>query len=395
MDRIMNTIKLTGLLLGACCLTLTSEAQTWIQTIAPNENWQSIASSADGTKLVAVADNNPASTGNGVIYTSTNSGSTWMSNNAPNLTWNWVASSADGNYLAATVYNGGIYTSTNAGNSWTQSSADISSWWSIASSADGTRLFAGGGEIETSTNAGSTWTRNSAPFTGCTSIACSANGSNLVAGSISSGNVYISSNSGATWKLTTNVTMNTEGWVTVASSADGTRLVASGQATNPFLYFSADAGATWTTNGSPQIIEAGTPYVACSADGSHLAAAVANVGVFFSTNYGGTWSTTGTIPSGTVAFSANAGELVASVYGGGIYTMELPVSPFIYLMQAVEPVLSNLLIGTNYQLQVSPNLSTWTNSGSAFTATNNTMIYPQYFNVANWSQLFFRVQVAP
>jgi hypothetical protein len=64
-------------------------------------------------------------------------------------------------------------------------------------------------------------------------------------------------------------------------------------------------------------------------------------------------------------------------------------------MKAVEPVFSNLIIGTNYQLQNSGDLNTWTNQGSVFAATNTTMTYPQYFNVANWSQFLFRVQVAP
>jgi hypothetical protein len=60
------------------------------------------------------------------------------------------------------------------------------------------------------------------------------------------------------------------------------------------------------------------------------------------------------------------------------------------------PSFSNLSLGTNYQLQVSKNLNgSFTNYGSLFTATNSTMIYPQNFNVANWSKLFFRLQVAP
>jgi hypothetical protein len=70
-------------------------------------------------------------------------------------------------------------------------------------------------------------------------------------------------------------------------------------------------------------------------------------------------------------------------------------APQVAILQAVVPSFSNLYIGTNYQLQVSSDLNTWTNSGSAFTATNSTMIYPQYFNVANWNQLFFRIQETP
>jgi hypothetical protein len=51
-----------------------------------------------------------------------------------------------------------------------------------------------------------------------------------------------------------------------------------------------------------------------------------------------------------------------------------------------------LSVGTNYQLQVSGDLNTWTNQGSVFTATNASMIYPQYWDVANWNQIFFRLE---
>jgi len=86
----------------------------WVQTSAPNEPWTSIASSADGNKLAAVALD-------GGIYTSTNSGQTWIQEtNAPITNWVAVASSCDGNKLVALVGgggsfpNGGIWTSTNA-----------------------------------------------------------------------------------------------------------------------------------------------------------------------------------------------------------------------------------------------------------------------------------------
>jgi len=61
-----------------------------------------------------------------------------------------------------------------------------------------------------------------------------------------------------------------------------------------------------------------------------------------------------------------------------------------------KPTFSNLAIGTNYVLQTSTNLAVgFTDYGSAFTATNNSMVYPQYFDVANWSQMFFRVRTSP
>jgi hypothetical protein len=57
-----------------------ASAQNWILTSAPSNNdWFSIASSADGTKLAAVAWDFVA----GGIYTSTNSGDTWTLTSAP------------------------------------------------------------------------------------------------------------------------------------------------------------------------------------------------------------------------------------------------------------------------------------------------------------------------
>jgi hypothetical protein len=77
--------------------------------------------------------------------------------------------------------------------------------------------------------------------------------------------------------------------------------------------------------------------------------------------------------------------------GGG----EPPGGPVITLLKAVKPALSGLSVGTNYQLQVSSDPWNWTNCGSPFTATNTSMVYPQYWDVDNWRRLFFRVQVAP
>jgi hypothetical protein len=69
--------------------------------------------------------------------------------------------------------------------------------------------------------------------------------------------------------------------------------------------------------------------------------------------------------------------------------------PFVALVKAVKPSFSNLTISTNYQLQVSADMNTWTNQGSVFTATSTNMTWPQYFDVENWNHLFFRLRVGP
>ena len=59
-----------------------------------------------------------------------------------------MASSADGTKLVAVVFGGYIYASTDSGVTWTRPQGSFSQdWMSVASSADGTRLVAvtGGG----------------------------------------------------------------------------------------------------------------------------------------------------------------------------------------------------------------------------------------------------------
>ena len=126
---------------GAGGWTAVESGIIWKQTTAPGKDWTSVASSSDGTHLVAASYVN-------YIYTSTNSGTNWTQTTAPVETWYSVASSSDGTHLVAGVYGGGVYTSTNSGANWTQAAAPSEEWESVASSSDGTHLVAvvdGGG----------------------------------------------------------------------------------------------------------------------------------------------------------------------------------------------------------------------------------------------------------
>ncbi|MBE0545661.1 MAG: hypothetical protein IH623_30385 [Verrucomicrobia bacterium] len=69
--------------------------------------------------------------------------------------------------------------------------------------------------------------------------------------------------------------------------------------------------------------------------------------------------------------------------------------PRVDLIKAVKPYFSNLIVGTKYQLQVSGDMSVWTNQGSPFTATNTGIVLPQYSDVGNWGGLFFRLEPSP
>ena len=295
---------------------------TWTQTGAPGDNWTSIASSADGTRLAALEGNYLHSG----IWTSTNGGGTWTKTSAPGDSWTSIASSADGTRLAA-VDNGGqgIWTSTNGGVNWTQTTAPsfiypstLYSWTSIASSADGTKLAAvcnfGTGGIYTSTNSGAAWTLTSAPIANWQCIASSSDGMKLAA-VVSGGGIYTSTNSGGTW---TQTSAPGNSWTAIASSADGTKLVA--VVGGGGIYTSTDSGATWTLTSATNT---GWKSIVSSADGSHLAAVDNSPGgIWTSTNSGATWTPT-SAPSNnwfSIASSADGTKLAAVVYGGGIST---------------------------------------------------------------------------
>ena len=271
---------------------------TWTQTSSPTNRWSSVASLADGVKLVAATTYDNSSNFNpGLIYTSADGGATWAPTAAPSSYWTRVASSADGTRLVALAgndtafgsYPGLIYTSSDSAATWTPTTVPDNEWTSIALSADGTKLVAAaspqfsGGFIFTSTNFGATWRQTSAPSNSWSWVASSADGVKLVAAARATypnnayvGNgIYTSTNSGATWKQTSAPPNN---WVSVASSADGTILVAAslGDGGDGLIYISTDSGGNWMAMSSPQQ-DFGVFPVASSADGRLFVAAARGI----------------------------------------------------------------------------------------------------------------------
>jgi len=283
--------------------------------------WVSVASSSDGTNLVAVSGGDDNA---GYIYTSADSGVTWVQRTSTKLDWYSVASSSDGTKLVAAAMNDYIYTSVDAGLTWVQR-GNMYEWSSVASSADGTKLVAGslGGYIYTSVDSGLTWTqRGTAQF--WSSMASSSDGTKLVAvtaGGFSKG-IYTSADSGVTWTQTD----TQSGWVSVASSSDGTKLVAA-VGNNGYIYKSSDSGVTWTQTTAPE-----QPWmsVASSSDGMKLVAVNRSQDVAYtvytSTDSGATWTQQDTSRNwSSVASSADGTKLVAVTFGGYIYTSSGPV----------------------------------------------------------------------
>lgn len=125
---------------GGQVLTSTNSGTTWITNTITSSNpaWASVASSADGTKLAAGIGGS-----GGTVYTSPDGGNTWISNSLPHYEWNSLACSADGSrLLACTEGDKQIYTSTNFGLTWVSNAVPALSWVQGASSADGNTLVA-------------------------------------------------------------------------------------------------------------------------------------------------------------------------------------------------------------------------------------------------------------
>jgi len=275
-----------------------------------NRGWVEIASSADGTKLVAVVLN-------GQIYTSTDSGTNWTARES-SRSWLSVASSADGTRLAAGLLRSKIYISTDSGTTWTPRASD-QYWDSIASSADGMMLAAAAAEnanVYTSTDGGTNWAPHSTPdgwpFNAITS---SADGTKLVAARYG-GYIWTSTNSGMNWTQRA----TSRYWQAVASSADGARMVAAVYGGS--LWTSTDSGVTWT----PRMTTANRNWVsvASSADGTRLVAAEGGnyLGYVYTSTDGGTnWTARESLRTWrSVASSADGNKLAAVAFNGQIYT---------------------------------------------------------------------------
>ncbi len=188
---------------------------------------------------------------------------------------------------------------------WTTNGSALS-WKAVAASSGGNKLVAatsgGGGQIYTSTNYGATWTPRTV-LGNISSVASSGDGTKLVA-TVNGNFIYTSTDSGVSW--TQRASSGARSWTSVASSLDGTRLVAC--AANSGIFVSTDSGASWPGLASSVSWTA----VASSANGSNLVAAAQGGNIWVSSNGGAVWTNRSGIGSWTcVASSADGSVLVA------------------------------------------------------------------------------------
>lgn len=202
---------------------------------------------------------------------------------------------------------------------WTTTTAPSANWISVASSADGNHLAAliqGGEEVYISTNAGATWTISSPANGGAqgSCIASSADGSVLYF----NGNTQIfrSTNSGATWSTQNSPSEN---WTSVACSADGKMAAATSairRSSTAGVFTSVDTGNTWNFSTAPTD---DWLAIASSADGNRLVALdILAAAIYTSTDAGNTWAQHSPPPQAfsAAASSADGIQLVATSGNG-------------------------------------------------------------------------------
>jgi photosystem II stability/assembly factor-like uncharacterized protein len=416
---VKNLFLTFAALCGLFTIINPASAQLWKQNTITNEVWTAVASSADGTRLVACARTA------GPVFVSTNSGLTWTPTSliartraaGPQLSGgHLIASSADGSVLVVLDDHTFVQISRDSGATWTTRAPGTFHVTGIASSADGSKLAVteSSGQILTSTDFGTNWTTR-ATTQQWEDIASSADGSKLVAVTYYGdsledigGQIYTSTDSGTNW-----VARGTsQYWQSVASSADGTRLVAVNQRDSNFpafpftgaIYTSSDSGTNWT--GPPldtcRILDWAS--VASSTNGQRLVAVAGDslsgcsTPIYTSTNAGATWQLAYAPERNweTVASSADgskliaAGELLSDLTSSVIYTYaDLPTNaPTLNMATAGgSAFLSWPWPSAGFVLQQNSDLATtnWVNLPGA-PAVVNQMITPQ-----TSSNKFFRL----
>ncbi|MFN3660701.1 MAG: WD40/YVTN/BNR-like repeat-containing protein, partial [Brevinematales bacterium] len=276
---------------------------------SPN-SWTSIASSADGTRLLACI----GWPNKGYIYTSSDGGENWQERKQAGVRfWEKVASSSDGMKLVALSYEEGddggyIYTSSDGGSTWTKRTEAGERWWeAVDISSDGTKIIAAASDsaIYTSLDGGESW-YNGDREDSWDDIALAGNGS-LMGGVIEGNYLYLSTNAGTNWLAHTN--LGKKDWTAISIAGDGTKIIAS--VYNGTLWISLDKGANWT-----ECTSAGTREwhdVSVSSDGSTFVGVDKNA-IYVSTNNGSTWDSTdvGSLVFPELAISSNGKQIAIS-----------------------------------------------------------------------------------
>ena len=186
-------------------------------TAAGSRDWAAVYVSADGQKIVAVAEND-------YLYTSADGGANFTARtSAGSRLWTSVAMSADGQKVVAAATSEYLYASVDGGANFTAiTSPGGKNWVSVAVSADGQKIVAAayGDYLYTSADGGANFTARTSTGNWI-SVAASGDGQKIVVVAFDD-YLYTSADGGANFTSRT----SRGSWISVAASGDGQRIVA-------------------------------------------------------------------------------------------------------------------------------------------------------------------------
>ena len=294
----------------SACLGYTSASGSWTEGSGDQKYWTLMSASDDGMTVVTATYGEK-------IYVSTDGGATWASK-ASSKSWWGTAISADGTIMYVAEYGASIWKSTDTGETWSElTNSNPGSYGDLACSADGTIVYGldRGGTIYKSTDGGASWSDvTPTQITGSPyMMTASADGTKLGVAN-TNGYIYTSTDSGATWTEHTSVYLGS--WKDIASSSDGTKLVAIPESSSTGqnkIIISIDSGATWTD--SAQYGALHVRQVAISDDGMKIAYTVKDDDIYVSTDGGATFTAQGLSSSrkwSTIAMAVDGSRMVAA-----------------------------------------------------------------------------------
>ena len=304
----------TAVIYNGLIYTSSDYGVTWTpQTTLGIKNWRTISISSSGQYQTAGVDP-------GFIWRSDNYGATWTSRatNLTSLNWWCVSVSSTGKYQSAVAQDYWIYRSDDYGATWNRATFQhhVTTMYGISVSSSGKYQTAvvWNGLIYTSSDYGVSWAQPTGPTTGNQnwySISVSSTGQYQSAGCI--GFIHRSINYGATWASVTE--SGNRNWYSISVSSTGqyqSAVVLGGN-----IWRSIDYGATWT-----YVTETGILYwvsISVSSTGQYQTAMDNNGGlIYFSRDYGFTWSTLASYDVNPLVVTATTASPILAWYSTSI-----------------------------------------------------------------------------
>ena len=255
------------------------------------------------------------------IWYSSNYGASWTQSNQTTGYAHFPSMSSTGQYAICSSYWGGsfgIKYSSNYGQTWTASNAQVGGGWDdTGMSSTGQYCIAANENngVWYSSNYGQTWTQSNLT-TGVISCEISSTGQYAFCEG------YYSSNYGQTWTFSPSFA-SSSGYISGKPSMSSSGKFLTAASTRGFLY-SNDFGVTWSQSNITASVYAVLSSINSSSSSGQYVVSIGNP-MYYSSNYGVTWSLATGINAGIVKLSST-GQFLVIISGNDVKTTTFPTT---------------------------------------------------------------------